>query len=114
EKQNHQATQRPPYRETNIPNMFHVKQIKTKPPERAHSVPCRGSDQPFQRDERIGCDRQTHMILANVHPQPPNNTLHPSAAQTSAKGQQRKQISGLTTTALPNPSVPPLQLPPTP
>src|SRR5207302_336371 len=43
-------------------------------------------------EERVGCDRQTHMILANVHPQPPNNTLHPNTAQLSVKGQQRKQI----------------------
>src|SRR5205807_1197204 len=115
EKQNHQATQRPPYRETNIPNRFHVKQIKTKPPERAHSVPCRGSDHPFQQEEREGCDRQTYMIPANVHPQPPNNTLHPNTVQISVKGQQRKlKPPSLTTTALPNPSVPPFQLPPSP
>src|SRR5437588_13096170 len=26
----------------------------------------------------------------NVHPQPPNNTLHPNAAKQTAKGQQKK------------------------
>src|SRR5205807_8629678 len=107
EKQNHQATQRPPHRETNIPNGFHVKQIKTKPPERAHSVPCRGSDQPFQREERIGCDRQTHMISANVHPQHPNNTLHPNVVEIPAKGKHRKQIPSLTNKTILNPSVTP-------
>src|SRR5437660_586338 len=60
--------------------------IKIKPPERAHSVPCRGSDHPFQRKERAGCDCQTHMIPANVHPLPPNNALHPNAAQQPVKG----------------------------
>src|SRR5205807_9143402 len=96
------------------PQQVPRKTNKTKPPERAHSVPRRGSDHPFQREERVGCDRQTHMISANVHPQPPNNALHPSAAQISVRGQQKKQISSLTTTALPDPSVPPLQLPPSP
>src|SRR5437879_10382906 len=37
------------------------------------------------------------MISANVYSQPPNNTLHPNAAQIPAKGQEKKQTSSLTT-----------------
>src|SRR5437868_8910491 len=50
---------------------------------RSHSVPCRGSDYPFQQEERVGCDCQIHMIPASIHPDRKSTRLNSSHVSIS-------------------------------